>query len=73
MELAGKTLSALSHPNVVTIFDLLGTTRLIYSETFNFNYFILTGAIYVSLVEFTRIGVEGFSSRLERHRKPVLR
>ena len=68
-----KMIKASSIASVVTIFDLLGTTRLIYSETFNFNYFILTGAIYVSLVEFTRIGVEGFSSRLERHRKPVLR
>jgi polar amino acid transport system permease protein len=66
-------IKASSIASVVTIFDLLGATRLIYSETFNFNYFILTGAIYVSLVEFTRIGVEGFSSRLERHRKLVLR
>jgi polar amino acid transport system permease protein len=68
-----KMIKASSIASVVTIFDLLGTTRLIYSETFNFNYFILAGALYVSLVEFTRIGVEGFSSRLERHRKLVPR
>lgn len=66
-----KLIKASSIASVVTIFDLLGTTRLIYSETFNFNYFILTGAIYVSLVELTRIGIEGLSSRLERHRKLV--
>jgi polar amino acid transport system permease protein len=68
-----KMIKASSIASVVTIFDLLGTTRLIYSETFNFDYFILTGAIYIALVEFTRIGVEGFSSRLERHRKPARR
>ena len=66
-----KMIKASSIASVVTIFDLLGSTKFIYNETFNFDYFILTGMIYVALVEFTRIGVERCSSRLERHRKPA--
>ena len=64
-----KMIKASSIASVVTIYDLLGATKTIYSDTFNFNYFILTGMIYIALVEFTRIGVEGCLRRLELHKK----
>ena len=62
-----KMTKASSIASVVTIFDLLGSTKLIYSDTFNFNYFLVCGLIYIALVESTRVGVEQLSSRLVRH------
>jgi polar amino acid transport system permease protein len=68
-ELVGM-IKASSVASVVTVFDLLGQTQAIFSETFNLGYFIVAAAVYVILVEMSRIGVERLSDELSvQHRK----
>lgn len=62
-ELVGM-IKASSIASVVTVFDLLGETNAIFGETFNLGYFLLAAAVYVALVEATRIVVDRFSGRL---------
>ena len=56
-ELVGM-IKASSVASVVTVFDLLGETQAIYADTFNLGYFLIAAAIYVMLVELTRIVVD---------------
>lgn len=62
-ELVGM-IKASSVASVVTVFDLLGETQAIFAETFNLSYFLVTAAIYIVLVELTRIAVDRLSDRL---------
>jgi polar amino acid transport system permease protein len=62
-ELVGM-IKASSVASVVTVFDLLGETQAIYADTFNLGYFLIAAAIYVILVEATRIMVDRLSERL---------
>jgi polar amino acid transport system permease protein len=59
-ELVG-VIKASSLASVVTVFDLLGETQAIYADTFNLAYFVVAAAVYVVLVEATRIGIDRFS------------
>ena len=62
-ELVGM-IKASSVASVVTVFDLLGETQAIFADTFNLGYFLVAAAIYVVLVELTRIAVDRLSGGL---------
>lgn len=53
--------------SVVTVYDLLGETRLAYSRSFQFEVYFYAGALYLVLVETLRRVWNRFESRLTRH------
>ncbi len=61
-----KMMKASSLASVVTILDLLGTTRLVYGETFNFTFYLVAAAVYIALVEACRRIIERLAARFER-------
>lgn len=63
-ELVG-VIKASSVASVVTVFDLLGSTQAIYSETFNLNYFFVAALAYVALVEVVRLSFDSLSKKLQ--------
>jgi polar amino acid transport system permease protein len=63
-----KMIKASSIASVVTVLDLLGTARLIYGETFNFTFYLLAAAVYIGIVEASRLAIERLSARFERGR-----
>jgi polar amino acid transport system permease protein len=66
-----KMIKASSIASVVTVLDLLGTARLIYSDTFNFTFYLLVAMIYIAIVEASRLGIERLSALFERGRPGV--
>ncbi len=60
--------------SVVTVYDLLGETRLAYSDTFRFDVYFYAAALYLILVETLRRVWDVLERRLTRHldmrRKP---
>jgi polar amino acid transport system permease protein len=61
-----KMMKASSLASVVTILDLLGATRLVYGETFNFTFYLVAAAVYIALVEASRRIIERLAARFER-------
>lgn len=60
--------------SVVTVYDLLGETRLAYSDTFRFDVYFYAAALYLILVETLRRIWNVMEARLTRHlgpRKPI--
>ncbi|MCF3935435.1 ABC transporter permease [Acuticoccus sp. M5D2P5] len=53
--------------SVVTVYDLLGETRLAYSDTFRFDVYFYAAALYLVLVETLRRLWDIFERRLTRH------
>ena len=53
--------------SVVTILDLMGTTKLAYSRTYDFNVYLWAAILYLSLVETLRFTWERLERRLTRH------
>lgn len=53
--------------SVVTVYDLLGETRLAYSDTFRFDVYFYAAALYLVLVEGLRRVWNVLESRLTRH------
>jgi polar amino acid transport system permease protein len=62
-----KMIKASSIASTVTIFDLLGSSRLIYSETLNFDIYVIAAVIYVTAVEVTRLAISRLTLHLTRH------
>ncbi len=56
--------------SVVTVYDLLGETRLIYSDTFRFDVYFYAAALYLVLVETLRQVWNLLEKRLTRHLTP---
>lgn len=52
---------------IITVFDLMGETRRAYARSFDFQTYIWAALIYLSLVEFLRIGTDRVEQRLTRH------
>ena len=52
---------------LVTVYDLMGETRLAYSRTFDFQTYIWAALIYLALVEALRNVIEWIERRLTRH------
>ncbi len=55
--------------SVVTIFDLMGATRLAFSRTFNFDVYLWAAMLYLVIVEAMRRLWERLEARLTRHQK----
>lgn len=53
--------------SVVTVYDLLGETRLAYSDTFRFDVYFYAAALYLVLVETLRRVWNLLEARLTRH------
>lgn len=60
-----KLAKASSIASVIAVYDLLGETKLLYSETFSLGYYAVTCAIYILLVELIRMAVEAISQTLD--------
>lgn len=52
---------------LITVLDLMGTTRLAYSRSFDFQTYIWAGIIYLVLVETLRHVIDWIERRLTRH------
>ena len=54
---------------IITVYDLMGVTRLAFSRTFDFQTYIWAAIIYLAIVELLRNVVELIEKRLTRHLK----
>lgn len=57
--------------SVVTIFDLMGASKLAYSRTFDFEIYFYAAIIYLVVVEIIRIIWERMDRYLTRHLRPL--
>ena len=53
--------------SVVTVFDLMGATKLAFARSFNFDVYIWAALIYLSMVELLRHAWDAIERRLTRH------
>jgi polar amino acid transport system permease protein len=54
---------------IITVYDLMGVTRLAYSRSFDFQTYIWAALLYLALVETLRHAIEWVERRLTRHLK----
>ena len=54
---------------IITVYDLMGVTRLAFSRTFDFQTYLWAAIIYLLIVETLRYGIEWIERRLTRHLK----
>ncbi len=54
---------------IITVYDLMGVTRLVYSRTFDFQSYLWAAVIYLLIVETLRHAVEWIEKRITRHLK----
>jgi polar amino acid transport system permease protein len=52
---------------IITVYDLMGITRLTYSRTFDFQSYLWAAIIYLLIVEILRHAVEWIERRITRH------
>jgi polar amino acid transport system permease protein len=52
---------------IITVYDLMGITRLTYSRTFDFQAYIWAAIFYLIMVEVLRHGIEWIEQRITRH------
>lgn len=57
--------------SVVTVFDLMGETRLAYARTFNFAIYLYAAVLYLIVVETLRRVWNRLERRLTRHLRPA--
>lgn len=55
--------------SIVTIFDLMGATKLAFSRSYNFDVYLWAAVIYLCLTEFIRFSLSRVNARLTRHLK----
>ncbi|MGE3875167.1 MAG: ABC transporter permease subunit [Parvibaculaceae bacterium] len=65
-----KMIKASSIASTVTVFDLLGSSKLIYSDTLNFDIYVIAAVIYIAAVEGTRLAITQMTLRLTRFQRP---
>jgi polar amino acid transport system permease protein len=53
--------------SIVTIFDLMGATKLAFSRSYNFDVYLWAAIIYLCLTEFIRVMLMRINARLTRH------
>ena len=58
-----KMIKASALASVVTLLDLMGTTNLIYSRTFDFHIYLVAAVAYLVMVE----GLRWLAGAIERH------
>jgi polar amino acid transport system permease protein len=54
---------------IITVYDLMGITRLTYARTFDFQSYIWAAIIYLMIVEVLRHGIDWIERRITRHLK----
>ena len=54
---------------LITVYDLMGVTRLAYSRTFDFQTYLWAAIIYLLIVETLRNAIEWVERRITRHLK----
>jgi len=64
---ATKMIKASAIASVVTVFDLLGVTKLLYNETFDFSYYYLAACVYLVVIGGVRLGLEKLEAYFMRH------
>ncbi|WP_054313020.1 ABC transporter permease [Mesorhizobium sp. 1M-11] len=52
---------------IITVYDLMGITRLTYSRTFDFQAYIWAAIFYLIMVEVLRHAIEWIEQRITRH------
>jgi polar amino acid transport system permease protein len=52
---------------LITVYDLMGMTRRIYSSSFDFQAYIWAGVIYMTMVELLRYATEWIERRITLH------
>jgi polar amino acid transport system permease protein len=57
--------------SVVTVFDVMGVTRLAYARSFNFEVYIWAAVLYLAVVETLRRVWDVLERRLTRHLRPA--
>ncbi len=53
--------------SLVTVYDVMGVTKLAYSRTFNFEIYLWAAALYLLIVEILRRTLRIMEGRLSRH------
>jgi polar amino acid transport system permease protein len=53
--------------SVITVFDLMGVTRLAFARSFDFEVYLWAAVIYLAIVETMRRGWDRLETRLTRH------
>ncbi|MFC5385977.1 ABC transporter permease [Aquamicrobium segne] len=54
---------------IITVYDLMGITRLTYSRTFDFQAYLWAAIIYLMIVEAARHAIDWVERRITRHLK----
>ena len=54
---------------IITVYDLMGETRLAYSRSFDFQTYLWAALLYLVIVELLRNVVEWIERRITRHLK----
>ena len=54
---------------IITVYDLMGQARWVFSKTFDFHAYLWAAVIYLIIVEALRISWDGLEARLTRHLK----
>ena len=57
--------------SVVTIFDLMGATKLAFSRTFDFEIYFFAALIYLAVVEIIRFTWDKMDRHLTKHLRPL--
>jgi polar amino acid transport system permease protein len=55
--------------SIITVYDLMGITRLTYSRTFDFQAYLWAAIIYLMIVETLRHAIDWIERRITRHLK----
>lgn len=55
--------------SIITVYDLMGITRLTYSRTFDFQSYLWAAVIYLLIVETLRHAIDWIERRITRHLK----
>lgn len=62
-----KMTKASAVASLVTVLDLLGTAKYLFSESFDFDFYILAAVLYVLLIGAIRLALDAMEQRLSRH------
>jgi polar amino acid transport system permease protein len=54
---------------IITVYDLMGITRLTYARTFDFQSYIWAAIIYLMIVEVLRRAIDWIERRITKHLK----
>jgi len=66
-----KMTKASAVASLVTVLDLLGTAKYLFSQSFDFGFYILAAVFYVLVVGAVRLAVDLIERRLSRHLRPA--